>query len=304
MQRIVRLGLVWLFFAAMAGADDRMPTEFTRFEPLADQPVFTGAGDGHWDARIRERGWILRDGDRWRMWYTGYDGTRTGLKMLGHATSPDGLHWSRDERNPLYREHWLEDVCVVKQDGTYYMVAEGFLDRPQLLTSSDGLSWTRRGVLDVRRTTGEPISRGAFGTPVLWVENGTWHLFYERSDKGVWLAKSTDLKIWTNVQDDPVLAPGPDQYDRDQIAMNQILRHKGRYYAVFHGAANDQTPALWATGLAVSDDLVHWTKCPGNPLRPIAENKSSGQLIPHVDGFRLYTLHDRVDVHESRTNEK
>jgi len=293
-------GFVCVIVTALAAAEDRVPAELTQFEPVAGHPVFVAAGENHWDARIRERGWILRDGDQWRMWYTGYDGSRTGLKLLGHATSPDGLHWTRDDRNPLHREHWVEDVCVVKHDGTYYMVAEGFLDQAHLLTSPDGLSWTRRGLLDVRLANGEPIPRGAYGTPVLWIENGVWHLFYERNDAGVWLAKSTDLKVWTNVQDAPVLSPGPDLYDRDQIAMNQILRHKGRYYAVFHGAANDKSPALWATGLAVSDNLVHWTKCPGNPLRPIAENKSSGLLIPHGDGFRLYTMHDRVEVHESR----
>ncbi|MDZ4685975.1 MAG: glycosylase [Planctomycetaceae bacterium] len=293
-------GGVCVIVATLAVAEDRVPAELTQFEPVVGHPVFVAAGENHWDARIRERGWILRDGDQWRMWYTGYDGSRTGLKLLGHATSSDGLHWTRDVRNPLYREHWVEDVCIVKHNGTYYMVAEGFLDQAQLLTSPDGLAWTRRGLLDVRLANGEPIPRGAYGTPVLWVENGVWHLFYERSDAGVWLAKSADLKLWTNAQDAPVLSPGPDFYDRDLIAMNQILRHKGRYYAVFHGAANDKSPALWATGLAVSDDLVHWTKCPGNPLRPIGENKSSGLLIPHGDGFRLDTMHDRVDVHEPR----
>jgi hypothetical protein len=292
-------GFLCVIVTALATAAEPVPPELTQFEPIAGNPVFVAAED-QWDARIRERGWILRDGDQWRMWYTGYNGSSTGLKMLGHATSPDGLHWTRDDRNALYREHWVEDVCVVKHEDAYYMVAEGFLDRAELLTSPDGLTWTRRGLLDVRRTNGEPIARGPYGTRVLWRENGVWHLFYERSDLGVWLAKSDDLTVWTNVQDEPVLRPGPELYDRDQIAMNQIVRHKGRYYAVFHGAANDKSPALWATGLAASDDLVHWTKCPGNPLRPIAENKSSGLLIPHGDGFRLYTMHNRVDVHESR----
>jgi predicted GH43/DUF377 family glycosyl hydrolase len=287
-------------FAATLFAEEPLPPEFARFEPLPGNPVFTAAGEGHWDARIRERGWILRDGDQWRMWYTGYDGSRTGLKMLGHATSPDGLHWTRDDRNPIYREHWVEDVCVVKHDGVYYMVAEGFLDQAHLLTSPDGLTWTRRGLLDVRLTSGQPLPRGPLGTPVLWVENGVWHLLYERRDLGIWLAKSTDLKVWTNVQDEPVLSPGPDRFDRDLIAMNQVLKHNGRYYAVYHGAASDQTPAVWATAVAVSDDLVRWTKCTGNPLRPIAENKSSGLLISHGNGFRLYTMHDRVDVHEPR----
>lgn len=290
----------WLAAWSAADADDKFPPELTRFEPIPDAPLFTGAGDGHWDAKIRERGWVLRDGDRWKMWYTGYDGARTGIKLLGYATSPDGLHWTRHAENPLYREHWVEDVCVIKQDGTYYMFAEGFLDRAHLLTSADGIHWQRQGLLDVRLANGEPLPPGPYGTPAAWYEDGVWHLFYERGDKGVWLAKSTDLKVWTNVQDEPVLKPGPDAYDRDLIALNQILKYRGRYYAVFHGAAADKSPAVWATGLATSTDLVHWEKYSGNPLRPIAENKSSGLLVPVEGGFRLYTMHDRVVVHQSR----
>lgn len=280
-------------------ADDRFPPELTQFVPVSPEPVFTGAGPGHWDVRLRERGVILRDSDHWRMWYTGYDGDRGGLKMLGLATSTDGLVWTRAPQNPLYREHWVEDVCIVPHEGTLYLFAEGFLDRVHLLTSTDGVQWTRVGLLDVRQTNGTPIARGPFGTPTVWVEAGKWYLFYERRDAGIWLATSTDLKTWTNVSDDPVLKPGPDEFDRDLIAMNQILKYKDRYYAVIHGASNARTPAIWATGLAVSDDLRTWEKYPGNPLRPIAENKSSGLLIPHGAGFRLYTMHDRVVVHEN-----
>lgn len=273
------------------------PEALTRFEPLVPQPIYTGAGEGAWDARIRERGAILKDGDLWKLWYTGYDGTRPGLKMLGYATSSDGLSWTRSPQNPLYREHWVEDVSVIKHAGTYYMAAEGFLDRSQLLTSPDGLRWTRQGLLDVRLKNGERLSNGPYGTPTLWVEDGLWSLFYERRDAGVWLAQTRDLKVWTNLQDEPVLSPGPEKYDRDLIAMNQIIRHEGMYYAVFHGAATDRTPNLWATGIARSNDLIHWEKFPDNPLRPIEENKSSGQLFPVPGGFRLYTVHDRIDVH-------
>lgn len=289
-----------LLSAALLKADEEFPVELTRFSPYPQNPVFVAAGAGHWDARIRERGWILRDGDQWKMWYTGYDGTRAGKKMLGYATSNDGLTWLRFPHNPIYSDRWVEDVCVIVKDGTYYMFAEGEEDRTQLLTSRDGIQWTHQGQVDVRLVNGEPISAGPFGTPAAWFENGQWNLFYERGDRGIWLARSADAKIFTNVQDQPVLETGPDEYDKDQIAMNQIIRHQGRYYAVFHGAkrpADPKQPSLWATGLAVSNDLIHWKKFAGNPLRPIAENKSSGLLINVNDGYRLYTVHNEVHVH-------
>src|SRR6185369_693564 len=101
------------------------PTELVNWSPHAGNPIFTAEGPGHWDTKIRERGWILRDGDQFRLWFTGYAGRRDDIKLLGYATSTDGIHWTRFPNNPIYRDHWVEDVCVVHHGDTYYMFAEG-----------------------------------------------------------------------------------------------------------------------------------------------------------------------------------
>lgn len=287
-----------LLVGSLARAGDEFPPELTRFEPYAQNPVFTAAGPGHWDVKIRERGWIIKDEAGWHLWYTGYDGTREGQKMLGYASSADGLTWTRSEKNPIYKEQWVEDMMIVKSGATYYMFAEGLADRAQLLTSTDRLTWTRRGTLRIQKVDATPISEGAYGTPTVWLEDGKWRLFYERSDQGIWLAEaaSDDLLTWRNIQDSPVLTPGPDEFDRTQIAANQVVKHAGRYYLYFHGSAGGASPSKWASGIAVSDDLVHWKKFSGNPLRPIAENRSSGIVVPVGSGFRFYTMHNQVDA--------
>ncbi len=276
------------------------PRELVDFVPYDDNPVFEAAGPGHWDVRIRERGWIIKEGDLYRMWYTGYDGTREGLKMLGYATSRDGVRWTRWPDNPIYRDHWVEDMMVLKHGDTYYMFAEGTGDQAHLLTSPDGIRWKREGQLDVRLTTGEPIPAGPYGTPFVMVKDDTWYLFYERRDGGIWLATSRDRKVWTNVQDEPVIKPGPGEYDRLLIALNQVIPYKGRYYALLHGSGMEQRPRLWSTFVAVSDDLIHWTKYDGNPLFPIADDKSSGIWVHDGKAFRLYTMHGQVNLHLPR----
>ena len=277
--------------------EELFPAELVKWTDYPGNPVFTAGGAGEWDARIRERGWIIRENDRYHLWYTGYDGTKSGLKMLGYATSSDGLSWQRCACNPVYREHWTEDMMVVKQGDTYYMFAEGLRDQAQLLTSRDGIHWKRQGQLDIRLKSGEPIPAGPFGTPTAWYENGTWYLFYERRDAGVWLATSRDLKTWVNVQDEPVLVPGPAAHEKDLIALNQIVRYRDRYFALYHGTAHEPEPNLWTTNIATSTDLIHWRKYAHNPLLPVESNKSSGILVHDGKQFRLYTMHNEVHVH-------
>ncbi len=70
------------------------------------------------------------------------------------------------------------------------MFAEGKNDIAHQLSSADGRHWDELGPLDVRLRNGSPIPAGPYGTPTIWFENGTWYLFYERRDQGVWLATS------------------------------------------------------------------------------------------------------------------
>lgn len=228
------------------------------------------------------------------MWYTGFrDESKTPLH-LGYATSVDGLTWTRYANNPVYDSGWVEDMMVVKSDSIYYMFAEGKNDIAQLLVSQDRIHWTSQGPLDIRYVNGELLSEGAYGTPTAWLEDGLWYLFYERGDRGIWLATSKDLKVWTNIQDEPVFKPGPEEYDKYGIAVNQIIKHKGKYYAYYHATASEDWHE-WTSCVAISEDLIHWTKYQGNPI--LRENKSSPILVHDGDQYRLYTMHDKVQVH-------
>ncbi len=301
-----------LFFALLLAAGCRpaavvppappaeaFPPELVSFAPADGGPVFAAAGPGHWDAAIRERGWVMHEGGVYKLWYTGYDGSKTGRRRLGYATSPDGTTWTRHPGNPLLPDRWVEDVMVARDGDRYVMVAEGENDRAHWLTSADGVAWEPRGTLDVRLANGDPLPDGPFGTPTLFRDGTRWLLFYERNDAAVWLAASDDLKQWRNVRDEPVLLPGPAAYDRDMIAVNQVIRHDGRYYAYYHGCATAGPDARkWSPAVAASDDLLTWTKYPANPLRPTAENKSSGLAVVRGDGaFDLFTAHPAVWRH-------
>jgi hypothetical protein len=282
-----------LALAAGPAAAGEFPRRLVAWEPLEGNPVFRGGGDGAWDRKIRERGYILPEGGTYHLWYSGYNDARSRRCLLGHATSSDGLHWERDPANPVFAGSWTEDVFVLQpqRGGRLLMVAEGEGDVAHQLVSADGRRWTDLGSLDVRNADGAPIGPGPYGTPTVWLEDGTYYLFYERGDQGVWLATSKDRRVWTNVQDQPVLAMGPEPYDRAAVAVNQVVKRGGVYYAFYH--ANAYRPWKdWSSCVARSHDLVHWEKYPGNPI--VKDNCSSPILVATPEGDRLYTMHPEV----------
>ena len=295
---VVLCGVVAGLTARCPAAAPSFPPELVEFGPASAEPLFAGGGAGAWDRDLRERGWIIRDGGLWHLWYTGSNADRDPLRRLGYASSRDGLNWTRSPRNPLVADAWVEDMCVVKRCGRHFMFAEGEQDIAHLLTSTDRLGWRREGPLDIRLRDGSPIPNGPRGTPAVWLERGVWHLYYERMDRGVWLATSRDLRTFTNVSDEPVLACGPEPYDLHGIAVDQIVRHAGRYYAYYHSSPVENR-SQWQTCIATSTDLVQWVKYAGNPLLPVdpAHPKRSSALLIH-DGCRqrLYTTHPDVRV--------
>jgi predicted GH43/DUF377 family glycosyl hydrolase len=293
----------WILLAGCArhtGSNDAeldtvaVDTGMVNFVPFQGNPVFNGTGDSTWDEHIRERGFILHEGDEYHLWYTGYREGEGEAMHLGYATSPDGITWTRYKNNPIIDSGWVEDVMVVKRDTVYYMFAEGEGDIAHMLTSADRIHWKEQGKLDIRYTNGKALSPGPYGTPTAWYEGETWYLMYERGDLGIWLATSTDLKVWTNKQDDPVIKPVPEPYDKYGVAVNQVIEHQGKYYAYYHATAYKDWHE-WSSCVATSNDLIYWKKYEKNPI--LKENKSSPILI-EIDGhYRLYTMHPAVALH-------
>lgn len=271
---------------------EEFAAEMVEFVPYKANPVFKGTGTDTWDQKIRERGYILFEDSLYKMWYTGYKGDDSVTKYLGYATSPDGINWTRYPKNPIFIGKWTEDVGIVKNEGKYYMFAEGRNDVAHLLLSNDGINWQEQGDLDIRTVNGKRIP-GPYGTPTGWIENGKWYLFYERNDEAIWLATSNDLKTWINVQDEPVIKTGPDKYDAGALAANQVVKYKDRYYIYYHASsASMNSSTEWTSNVAMSKDLIHWVKYPKNPI--VQGDHSSPITVFNGNEYRLYTMHPQV----------
>jgi predicted GH43/DUF377 family glycosyl hydrolase len=277
------------------GQED-FPKEIVGFTPYEQNPVFKGTGQETWDKMIRERGFILIDNGIYKMWYTGYNGADTVTKYLGYATSPDGINWTRYVGNPVFNKRWTEDMFVFKLENKFYMFAEGRKDIAHLLISDDGINWEDQGDLKIITTKGDTVP-GPYGTPSILIENGKWHLFYERNDEGVWIAESDDHLNWTNIQDEPVLKKGPGNYDSGAVANNQVVRFNGKFYMYYHGTSDagwsdPGASSIWTSNVAMSEDLIHWIKYPKNPV--VEGDHSSPVMVFNGEKYRLYTMHPEV----------
>jgi hypothetical protein len=78
------------------------------------------------------------------------------------------------------------------------------------------------------------------------------------------------LARWTPCPANPVFVPGPSgAWDENIRERLWVLREDGRYHAWYggwRGTYDKNSPNLLHLGYATSDDGVHWTKHPGNPV--------------------------------------
>lgn len=135
--------------------------------------------DVHWDERARH----------WRMWYSG--GAQYEPNAIGHAVSPDGIHWIKDKLNPVLhpdtRYQWEQQrvagIQVIPHDNWFYALYIGYrdIDHAQI-----GLARSRDGRQDWERCPHNPIIRpsvDAFDAdacykPFAVLMGGKWMLWY------------------------------------------------------------------------------------------------------------------------------
>jgi len=102
----------------------------------------------------------------YRMWYSG--GEQYEPNAIGYATSPDGLKWTKLEKNPIFRPDpnnaWEKDrvtACqVVKRDEWHLMFYIGFRDQHQ---AQIGVARSKDGITDWQRHKANPIIRPGQG---------------------------------------------------------------------------------------------------------------------------------------------
>jgi predicted GH43/DUF377 family glycosyl hydrolase len=170
---VLRDGTRFLMYYTGRGASSRSvglatSSDGVSWSRSAANPVLTPVPAGSaWDDEEVLAPWVLRDGASYAMWYTGLG----DYLAIGHASSTDGMSWSR-LLSPVLHPQVLEALtfspCVILNGLSYRIwyaalhetpgggVFPGVIDFAQ---SVDGIEWT------AHRTVLSP------GAPSSWDEN-------------------------------------------------------------------------------------------------------------------------------------
>jgi hypothetical protein len=135
--------------------------------------------------------YVMREGDRWRMWYvsgTAWTEEPHGLQSHYHvkyAESDDGISWRRDGRVCIDwigpGETNIARLWVVRDGGLYlgwYSVSGSGGYRIGYAESADGLAWTRRDELAGIAPSSDGWDSTAQAYPAVVRHGDRWFMFY------------------------------------------------------------------------------------------------------------------------------
>jgi predicted GH43/DUF377 family glycosyl hydrolase len=206
-------------------------------------------GKTDWEAEVN-RPVVLKNGDRYQMWYTGQ---ARGKSWVGHATSADGKVWRRTSDRPvLAAEKPWEKVAVMcphviydSHEKLYRMwYSGGEQYEPNAIgyaTSADGLRWTRHEKNPIFRPEPKNAWEKDRVTGCQVVRHESWHLmfyigFRDQDHAQIGVARSKDgITGWQRHPANPIIRPGKDQWDHDAVYKPYALKDGRRWLLWYNG---------------------------------------------------------------------
>ena len=199
------------------------------FEKADGNPAFR-FGDGRHSVLTPT---ILKDGNRWRMWFSATDfANGNGLHTLHVCTSDDGVRWSIPSPALL---PGVYAPSVLKGDDQYRMWYAKVDRDPWVIchaSSADGLDWsvTAEPVLKLDRQSWEagrlfyPTVAQQDGVFVMWY-GSYWQAALPEQKTALGFAVSSDGLQWHKHPDNPVFQPEPKQeWESHYVTSESVLR--------------------------------------------------------------------------------
>ena len=220
-----------------------------------NNPVFEPAADGAWDSVNVYSPSVVFDGQKYHLYYGGSAG---GAIQIGHATSDDGIAWTRDPANPVIRagngvpawqSQGVDLPGVIYAGGAFKMwytgtAADNSTSAIGHAESADGTSWTEFPGNPVLAPE-KPFVRELFSSSVVF-DSSFYHVWYaawsQIFPKGpgvcrIFHATSQDGTSW-NTQARPALRPGPRYFlgwDGGDVYYPTVILDEGQFKMWYTG---------------------------------------------------------------------
>ena len=250
----------------------------TNWLKYGGNPVLTRGPTGTWDNRSVFPNRVIFENSVYRMWYTGSpDGT---FWRTGHATSPDGITWTKSAENPVLSEGPAPWENAGSSEGYVIATASGYKmwytgeDFPYNLriayaASPDGIVWTKAASANPVLSPGPWYLRGPHLPSVLGPDSlGGYKMWFTgepfvHADFQIGYATATDETTWTP-RADPVFSYGSaGSWDDDKVFCPKVL-YNGKQYEMWY--AGERSDGRTQIGYATSIDGLSWTRHSSNPV--------------------------------------
>lgn len=141
---------------------------------------------GDFDDEYAKDASVLRnDHGTYEMWYTGQSASYWGWRIL-HATSNDGVNWQKQGLVfSVPGKSVAHPYVLLDENGVYKMWFSEYDNthwRIRYATSSNGLTWTDRGIAIDVGPPGDPDSKYVYEPGVVIEPDGTYLMFYSVFD--------------------------------------------------------------------------------------------------------------------------
>jgi len=228
-------------------------------------PVLGTGVVGEWDSRgVFAPSVLLRD-DVFHMWFTGYSGDGI-FQSIGHATSTDGIMWTKDANNPVLEKgssgEWDGDgfkaPSVVFDGSEYHMFFDAYRNSEGNsighATSPDGISWSKNPQNPILSSGGGTWDYNTVQLQSVVFCDTTFHMWYSGGKFLKWdigYATSEDGSAWIKHDVNPVVPKGgTDSWESALVAMPAVIVDSSKFKMWYHGQRPDGSGGI---GYAESD---------------------------------------------------
>lgn len=227
---------------------------------ITHEDCLVSGAEGQWDDDMIRLDSLLYVDGTYYLYYTGNN------YAVGLATSSDGITFTKDAGNPIFTPSGTETVvsqaAVLRDGAVWYMwysyrdSGEGVLPAIKLATSTDGVTWTKTGIVSWPKGLAGEYDSTYKEFHYAFKRHGLYHLLAECYDGTSWtigLATCPRAEgVFTKLPQPVFRGSGVDgTYDKLHVATPTVFRVNGAWRLLFCGTdAANYIDGFWDIGIA------------------------------------------------------